>query len=174
MKTKNPTMIMAVATLASGVLAAVKGNFWSTLAVLFLALATVVMYLANLSAYIVDEPRVFQRTKRQRGGEEIVSFRLPGGAFKAHFETKRASRAALRLRSESFYQPLEIAVAAVYRFYAELIHQTLKFRKSFFALFDIGNIRIIVKSGDVEPLRKPLDTTRRAGSAAAVQQKRGS
>lgn len=56
MKTKNPTMIMAVATLASGVLAAVKGNFWSTLAVLFLALATVVMYLANLSAYIVDEP----------------------------------------------------------------------------------------------------------------------
>lgn len=56
MKTKNPTMIMAVATLASGVLAAVKGNFWSTLAVLFLALATVVMYLANLSSYIVDEP----------------------------------------------------------------------------------------------------------------------
>lgn len=56
MKTKNPTVIMAIATLASGVLAAVKGNFWSTLAVLFLALATVVMYLANLSINIVDEP----------------------------------------------------------------------------------------------------------------------
>lgn len=55
MKNKNPTVIMAVAALVSGALAAVKGNFWSTLAVLFLTLAAVVMYLANLSAYIVDE-----------------------------------------------------------------------------------------------------------------------